>query len=134
MKAIYLLRRASLPDRTLGKLLVFDGISLQAHFSTLEPPWKNNRPKESCIPIGEYLVKPRTSPKFGDHLIVEDVPNRSFILVHRGNFRDSTEGCILIGMNHQDIDNDGTLDVSSSRAAMALLLQFVREEGKLIVI
>lgn len=134
MKTVYLLRRTSGPDRTLGTLLVFDELTIQARFATLEPPWKDNSPNESCIPAGVYALRPRTSPKFDEHLEVIGVPGRSYILVHRGNQPEDTSGCILIGMGHKDIDADGKPDVFSSRAAMGLLVQFVREPAELIVV
>jgi hypothetical protein len=134
MKTVYLLRRISSDDRTLGTLLVFDGLTMQARFSTLEPPWRENKPNVSCIPAGVYTIKPRSSPKFDEHLIVDDVPGRSYILAHRGNTPADTEGCVLVGMGHQDIDKDGKTDVFSSRAAMGLLVQFVRVPARFVVV
>ena len=38
------------------------------------------------------------SPKFKyEHLWIKDVPNRSYILFHIGNYPKNTKGCILIG-------------------------------------
>lgn len=134
MKTIYILRRPSPADRTLGTMLVFDAAAVLARFSTLEPPDRGNRPNESRIPAGRYQLKPRESDKFGKHLLVEGVPGRSWILCHHGNFPADTEGCILVGMGHKDLDADGKPDVFSSRAAMGLLVQFVREPAELIVV
>lgn len=72
---------------------------------TLELPWKNNQRNVSCIPGGEYTVKIRISPKYGKVYHVKDVPNRSFILIHSGNWagdtskglRSHVNGCILLG-------------------------------------
>lgn len=134
MKTVYLLRRQSLKDRTLGTLLVFDELTIQARFATLEPPDRGNRPNESRIPAGRYQLKPRKSEKFGEHLVIEGVPGRSWILCHHGNFPADTEGCILVGMGHKDLDADGKPDVFSSRAAMGLLVQFVRAPARLVVV
>jgi len=133
-KTVYLLRRVSAPDRTLGMLLVCDELTIQARFATLEPPWKDNERNISCIPAGVYVIRPRTSPKFDDHLIVENVPGREYILCHRGNTPEDTAGCVLVGMGHQDLDKDGKLDVYSSRAAMGLLVQFIRAPARLVVV
>lgn len=65
---------------------------------TLEPPWKNNQPKVSCIPAGVYEVVITLSPRFGrpmPHLL--NVPNRTEIECHYGNTVSDTEGCILVG-------------------------------------
>ena len=72
---------------------------------SLELPWKDNKRSVSCIPDGSYLVKPRISPKYGEVYWVSDVPGRTFILIHPGNwagdtskgFKSHVNGCILLG-------------------------------------
>lgn len=62
---------------------------------------KDNVKQKCCIPAGTYKVIMKQSAKFGRMLpSLCDVPNRSGILIHRGNdpTKDST-GCILIGEN-----------------------------------
>jgi len=87
---------------TLGKLFCEGFVSY-----TLELPWRDNKKSISCIPEGSYNVKMRISPKYGKVYWVSDVPNRSFILIHSGNFAGDTSkkfkthvnGCILLGKN-----------------------------------
>lgn len=70
-----------------------------------EPPWRDNQPRISCIPAGEYLVKLRKSPKYGLTFHVTNVEGRSYILKHSGNYAGDTEkgfkthtlGCVLHG-------------------------------------
>lgn len=68
-----------------------------------ELPWRDNQKNISCIPDGTYPIR-----KVG-HLrwAVDDVPNRTLIRVHPGNFinlkeidskEDDTDGCIMPGM------------------------------------
>jgi hypothetical protein len=72
---------------------------------TLELPWKDNMSNISCIPSGTYDVITRLSPRFGNVYWVKDVPDRSFILIHSGNwagdiskgFKSHVNGCILLG-------------------------------------
>lgn len=72
---------------------------------TFELPWRNNEQQISRIPAGEYEVIIRESPKFGTVYWVKNVPNRSYILIHSGNFAGDREkgykthvyGCILLG-------------------------------------
>jgi hypothetical protein len=72
---------------------------------TLELPWRDNKRSISCIPAGSYSVKVRLSPKYGQAYWVSDVPDRSFILIHSGNwagdtsknFKTHVNGCILLG-------------------------------------
>ena len=65
---------------------------------TVERPWANNAPRESCIPEGVY---PLVSRKFnrGGYMTweVTDVPNRSLILVHKANTMNDLLGCIAPG-------------------------------------
>ena len=64
---------------------------------TLERPWENNQQNISSIPAGRYRCRRIRSPRFGDTFEVCDVPNRTHVLFHKGNFLHETEGCILIG-------------------------------------
>lgn len=135
MKKLVLVRTNRLPDRTLGRLFLFDHLGAEtSRFFTLEPPWKDNRRNESCIPAGRYSVEPRSSQKFGDHLLVTGVPDRDLILIHAGNRPTDTEGCILVGLRFSDIDKDGRMDVASSKTALILLTQFVRDPASLVVV
>tara|TARA_R110001592_G_scaffold1261_3_gene7463 strand:+ start:535 stop:948 length:414 start_codon:yes stop_codon:yes gene_type:complete len=73
---------------------------------TLELAWNNNQKSISCVPRGVYdckirLAKDSASRNY-DHLILEDVPNRSYILFHRGNSAKDSKGCILTGMMRGD--------------------------------
>jgi len=77
----------------------------QTHCYTLELPWRNNQRQISCIPPGNYDVEIRLSNKYGRIYWVRHVPNRSYILIHSGNFAGDVKkgfkthvmGCILLG-------------------------------------
>lgn len=63
--------------------------------TSIELPWHNNERRVSCIPEGQYVVRPRYTTRFGHHLTVEKVPGRSSILIHC--FNDAlkeSKGCI----------------------------------------
>jgi hypothetical protein len=93
------LKRKRTGDKgTFGKLYIVD----ERICYTLELPWKDNQPNISCIPAGEYLVTRHESPHFGDVFKVHDVPDRTDILIHIGNYLDDTEGCILVGLKKND--------------------------------
>ena len=64
---------------------------------TLERPWLDNKPNESCIPAGQYVCSRVESPHFGNTFEVTNVPGRSHILFHKGNVSTESEGCILVG-------------------------------------
>lgn len=88
-----LLRLSDEADAIRGVLLV-DGSPVCA---TLELPWLDNRPGVSCIPEGNYVCGWYLSPTHGETLIVNKVPDRSYILFHAGNTCLDTNGCILVG-------------------------------------
>lgn len=94
---LLLLREIYTEKSTIGKLY-FNG-NFYGH--TLELPYLDNQRSISSIPKGVYQVEKRAgeeSPKFKyQHLIVKDVPNRSYILFHVGNYPKDTKGCVLIG-------------------------------------
>ena len=88
---------------------------------TLENPYLNNQRNISCIPEGQYKVRLRLPRESATrdylHLLVQDVPNRDWILFHRGNYPSQTQGCILVGNGRQqDI-------VENSRLAMDLVIK-----------
>lgn len=103
---------------TLGTLESADG---DFKVFTLERPWMENRPYVSCIPTGKYHAF-RSWYNAGDYEVFElaDVPGRTEILFHVGNYLKNTEGCILVGMGY---DRDVPA-VWSSRTAFKQLMDY----------
>ena len=94
---------------------------------TLENPWQDNQRNISCIPEGEYPVRLRLARESASrdylHLLVQEVPNRDWILFHRGNTAKDTSGCILVGLgSQQDV-------VNNSRLATDLLMKEIINLG-----
>ena len=94
---------------------------------TLELPYIDNQRSISCIPAGHYKVRlryPRESATRDYlHLLVEDVPNRDYILFHIGNSAKDTRGCVLVGIGtEQDFVKNSTL-------AMGLLMKEILNLG-----
>lgn len=91
MKTLHL-RRFHQDDKvTLGALVDDDGV---VAFS-VELPWRDNRPSESCIPVGEFVCTQVISPRFGRTFDVA-VPGRSLIRFHPGNSAVESRGCPLV--------------------------------------
>ena len=113
-----LIRTETSDEGTFG-FLFYDGRFL----CTGELPWRDNRRGESCIPAGVYQVRMRTSPRFGRAYEILDVPGRTHILLHNGNycgddslgFKTHVDGCILVGSSRGKLD--GQHAVFSSRRA-----------------
>jgi hypothetical protein len=104
-------------DCTIGRL---DFGSFQC--LTLELPWKENSKNVSCIPAGEYTASRYQSPKHGPVILIADVPDRSFIEIHAGNYTRDVLGCILVGDSIKYLDQDSILDVTNSVSTLRKLL------------
>ena len=79
------------PDGVNGELLI-DGVKV---CNTIELPWKENQSRVSCIPEGRYELTKRYSLRFGWHLLVNNVVNRDYILIHAYNDAlKESKGCI----------------------------------------
>lgn len=114
--------------QTRGIMDVFDGNLYLFTLSTLEQEWNNNETSNSCIPFGFYIVKPYKRPNGDMAFILEGTSPRTYILIHKGNLHTHTEGCILVGLTFDDINNDGLYDVVSSGDAMDKLLDACKNE------
>lgn len=107
---ITLERHAYLHDRTMGRLYVGDEV-----FHTLERPWipslehLGGKNFESCVPDGEYELKPFSSDDHPDcwslsnaeldvHEFQASEPGRWAILIHVGNYVKDVVGCIAPGL------------------------------------
>lgn len=92
---------------TFGVLVICS----QAFCVCLEPPSLLNKREESCIPYGQYLCKRVVSPRYGITFEITNVPNRTHILFHTGNFKADTTGCILLGQSFDKLKgNRGILN------------------------
>jgi hypothetical protein len=114
--------------QSIGKFyLLEDNGSTIDSWDSLELPWLNNQKYISCIPKGHYKAKKHNSPKFGECLWIQDVPGRSEILIHKGNYYTDILGCVLIGTGLSDINKDGITDVVSSKTAITELLSYLKD-------
>jgi len=119
-----LLIRDTFSDKSVLGELYLNG---ERMCDTLENPWLDNQQNISCIPAGIYDVRLRLARESASrdylHLLVKDVPNRKYILFHRGNFPKDTSGCILVGLGtQQDV-------VQNSVLAMDLLIKEILNLG-----
>ena len=120
---LLLIRDTFTEESTVGELF----INGERICDTLENPYLDNQRNISCIPEGEYPVRLRLARESASrdylHLLIQDVPNRDFILVHRGNFPSQTQGCLLVGLGTQQNV------VNNSRLAMDLLIKEILNLG-----
>ncbi|MFW5499606.1 MULTISPECIES: DUF5675 family protein [unclassified Maridesulfovibrio] len=84
-----------------GTLGLLRGPGIRLH--VIELPDRQNRSNVSHIPTGSYDCVLVRSPRFGVVYHVKDVPGRSHVLIHSGNYAGDTSlgwkthshGCIL---------------------------------------
>lgn len=117
----FLKRKEDNGVETLGELTILKGGEEVFRCKTLELPWKDNKVSISCIPKGVYNVTPYSSTAYPDTYEVMQVPGRTYILIHWGNYYTNTEGCILVGKEYADINSDGEIDITSSRDTVKAL-------------
>lgn len=106
MNAI-LTRYPSTVQGTPGEIVAVNALGRELRLQSIELPWLDNRVSVSCIPTGTYRCEWRQSPSQGWCYHVLDVPGRSHILIHKGNWagdrakgwHSDVQGCILPGMS-----------------------------------
>jgi len=120
---LLIIRDTFTEESTIGKLF----INGELFCDTLENPYINNERNISCIPAGQYKVRLRLARESATrnylHLLVQEVPSRSYILFHRGNTAKDTRGCILVGQSREQ-DR-----VNNSRLAMDLIVKEILNLG-----
>ncbi len=93
---------------------------------SLELPWKDNLSNISCVPKGTYKGILRYDKKDGWRIQLENVPHRTAVQIHMGNYTKDTQGCVLVGSSA----NVGDCSVQgSSNAYKQLKLSFYGSEN-----
>ena len=117
--------RAYFEDCTISRLRVGEFQCMG-----LELPWLGNNPNVSCIPCGEYPYRVALSPARGVAVVwVDNVPERTSIQLHPGNYTSQLRGCLAVGKAVTDLNNDGTLDVTDSQATFTKFMEAIPAKG-----
>lgn len=120
MNRFHLHRVSSSHKVTMGAL-VHQGIPILV---TIEPPWKFNRPTESCAPEGVYLCERYVSEHYPVTALawqVKDVTGRTSMLIHAGNTVKDSKGCTLLGTGFGILEGEPA--VLNSKEALRILNQ-----------
>ncbi len=100
---------------------------------TLEPPWKDNKAFESCVPAGIYQLKRIESPKYGDTFEIQNVQDdRKHCIIHPGNRLRDTLGCVLTGTRIGFLH--GELAILDSKKAYEKFLHSMGSDKEAILI
>lgn len=123
MKTVILQRCFSNELATLGALQ----IEYQKHdpIFTLENP-KRETDHDSLIDAGTYICKKFSGAKYQNVFEVTNVPRRTSILLHWGNFEKDTQGCILLGLQAGSM-NDAPC-IMQSRNAFELFRKLINDD------
>jgi hypothetical protein len=87
-------------------------------------------PGESAIPYGTYDIKKVISTKRNKEVIGvgygdKPVPGYRWVQIHVGNGPEDTDGCILVGMSKDELNNH----IYNSKKAFDTLMWFVGDES-----
>jgi len=118
---------------TLGDLFVMEDGQSIFDCVCLEPSWIQNHSWISCIPVGTYRVKQRMSADYGQHFHIQDVKDRSYVLIHAYNYFNQSEACIAPGDRFQYLNGDEHYDVVDSRDTLNRLLELLPENFELTI-
>ncbi|MFK7997358.1 MAG: DUF5675 family protein [Granulosicoccus sp.] len=121
-----------------GTLTLKDGRKNIFTCKTLELPWRDNERDISCIPTGKYRALKRVSEKYKHSYHIkspgkQEVNGRSFVLIHPGNYYTDIRGCILIGSDFVDLNDDGYSDVTASKKSVRKLIALAGKEFDLVI-
>ena len=141
MRKLLLLRIETGNEGTFGIFSDPEG----AFFGVMaEPPERSNEPFYSCIPPGEYLVEMDDSPRYGRVYHVRNVPGRTDILQHVGNwsgdkrlgFKTNSDGCQLFGERLGSLRVNGRWQraVLRSGATMERFFEYMNGEPYMLTI
>lgn len=127
------LSRQSNQFNTLGIFVVYNGLIPIFICHSLELPFLNNIRNISSIPTGIYTCFWSYSTRFSKYTyLLENVPNRSGIRIHSGNFaslnRSDVQGCILLGNGYKDLNNDKSLEILNSKQTIRQFLEIVKKQ------
>ncbi len=129
----FLLRR-NLKSRvieTAGMLSVYGEFPFAV---CMEPPWRDNHHDISCIPDGHYTLKPYKRKSGVWAWEVTNVPNRTDILLHSGNFLEDTKGCILVAESFERLNNkNAVVDSDGYKEFIALCDPTKETEAQLFI-
>ncbi|WP_224067561.1 DUF5675 family protein [Vibrio penaeicida] len=102
-------------DTTLSRFKI-EGQTSNMYF--LEPggPDSNVAGSDKRITAGRYKLKKYSSAKYPKAYELVNVPGRTKILIHGGNYHDDTLGCLLPGKSYTKL-NDGNYMTTSSKSS-----------------
>lgn len=136
LKTIFLNRLSTSDQGTFGKLYDYDKLNKWI----LELPWNDNTFNISCIPYGSYVAIPYKYRGRINSFKLLNVPNRSNILIHGGNYagdksagyKTHSAGCLIIGNKVGTIEKQKA--VLSSRIGLREFIRYMNNKPFILTI
>ncbi|HET8735198.1 MAG TPA: DUF5675 family protein [Pricia sp.] len=122
-------------NQTFGTLVVFDNTNRPVYASAvIERGYVEGDHYNSCFVAGTYPLIWEWSPKFGEMLWeIKETPHKTECKIHVANTYKQLQGCICPGIKMKDIDNDGYIDVTSSRDTLDQLHRATKGQKEAII-
>lgn len=123
-------REPSCEGGTLGKMVItLDGVEIYK-CKTLEDPIREKKVwGDTAIPAGSYTVKIRFSNRFKKDLpAIYGVKGFDGVLIHGGNTKANTHGCILVGTQLQALGPNPRIGICAP--AVEKITTLVRAHGE----
>ena len=99
------LNRNKKKDKAVTGTIAFPLMGKEGETKTYEFPTLENA--DFIIPAGTYPIERTWSPRFKKFLpLIDNVPDREGIRIHRGSIPEHSKGCVLLnmaGMSHIDV-------------------------------
>lgn len=140
MKPTVTITRTYTENATYGEVSATNGAATFT-CKSLELPWKANQRNISCIPKGTYEVVWGFSPsRMRWTYRIQNVPGRSGILFHAGNYaykktgKPDIEGCILLGNVFRDLNGDNVVDIGNSVVTLRAFEGFLGKKPFTLII
>lgn len=137
---VYVVRDTYTDNETIGEIIIGSDFRLEC----IERPWKDNQARVSCIPEGTYPLGLRNSPivyrttrrrartyEYGYE--VQNVPNRTVIMLHIANTASELMGCIAPGLSRGHIRTEAAV-LSSGDAFDKLMAKLATRDDWQIVV
>ena len=132
LKKMYVKRIKEYGETTLSELKI-SGSQKSWYILERGGPDSEIEGSKKRIKAGKYLLAHYSSPMYKDVYQLKNVPGRTSILIHSGNFFEDTSGCLLPGMGW-GTKPDKNYYVTSSKMALKEVFSEINDAAQVNII
>jgi len=130
-----LLRNSQTSKQITGTLLLYDGWgNLLSMLRTIETPIITRDTVLPFLPKGKYNCIHHKSERYAKCVQIQGVAEFPLLLIHMGNYYWQSGGCMLIGQELRQLEQDSLADVVNSFPALTELLDTTFETFNLTIV